>query len=295
MEIRTDLALENKEGLRLDSVSGISVAESKDEATNTKITKVKITTKNGMKLMNKPIGDYITLEIPKLSEEDDSFQEKIAQLIANEIRLILADTKLPTLYSILLIGLGNRDVTSDSLGPKVMDHLHITRHLFKQYGSYPNISDLRHSISCISPDVMAKTGMESGEITKGIILETKPDLLIAVDALAARSVKRLYSTVQISNTGIHPGSGVGNHRLELSQETMGIPVLAIGIPTVVDAATIVSDFLKEVNGTNTLPTFSQFDQEMTTLQNMYVTGKDIDSIVERLSLTLALGLNLAFS
>ena len=184
-----------------------------------------------------------------------------------------------------MVGLGNRAVTADSLGPLVIDNLHVTRHVLLEYGSaaYENTTNM---ISGIVPGVMAKTGMESMEIVRGVVGSTEPDVIIVVDALAARSTKRLNRTIQITNTGIHPGSGVGNHRSTLNEETLGKPVIAIGIPTVVDAATIVNDAVGR-----------QYEDmhlsNMTELANMYVTGKDIDEIIKRLSYTISEGINIA--
>ena len=141
----------------------------------------------------------------------------------------------------LVVGLGNREVTPDALGPRVVDNLFITRHIVKEYGKYAFGEKNVNRISSIVPGVMAQTGMESLEIIHGIIDETKPDLVIVIDALAARSTKRLNRTIQVTDTGINPGSGVGNHRHGLNKKSLGIPVISIGIPTVVDAATIVND------------------------------------------------------
>ena len=149
--------------------------------------------------------------------------------------------------SILVVGLGNRDVTADSLGPCTIDNLFITRHIIREYGRQAYRASKIHQISALVPGVMAKTGMETAEIIKGVIKETTPDIVIVIDALAARSTRRLNRTVQITDTGIHPGSGVGNHRNALTQESLGVPVIAIGIPMVVDAGTIVSDALEKLS------------------------------------------------
>lgn len=183
--------------------------------------------------------------------------------------------------SILIVGLGNSEVTPDALGPNVVSNMQITRHVVREYGKAAFGVDKINLISSIVPGVMAQTGMETSEIIKGIIDETHPDLVIVIDALAARSTKRLNRTIQITNTGIHPGSGVGNHRNALTEESLGIPVIAIGVPTVVDAATIVNDAME-----NLLSAMSE-------LNNMYVTPKDIDETVKRLSFTISEALNMA--
>lgn len=149
-------------------------------------------------------------------------------------------------YNVLVIGLGNRQVTPDALGAYVADNLVITRHIIKEYGRYAMGEEQANMVSAIVPGVMGQTGMETLEIVKGVVDETKPDFAIAVDALAARNTKRLNRTIQIADTGIHPGSGVGNHRSGLTMETLGIPVIGIGVPTVVDAATIVNDTMENL-------------------------------------------------
>ncbi len=196
------------------------------------------------------------------------------------------------------MGLGNREVTPDALGPYVVDNMMITRHIIKEYGQYAFGNKATSQISGIVPGVMAQTGMESGEIVRGVIEETKPDIVIVVDALAARSVKRLNRTIQITDTGINPGSGVGNHRHAINKESMGIPVIAIGIPTVVDAATIVSDTMSDLIGAmresaqlesvgNGLAGLDEIEKHELArellsphLNAMFVTPKDIDEAVK---------------
>ena len=145
----------------------------------------------------------------------------------------------------MVVGLGNRDVTADALGPNVVDNLTITRHMVKEFGKAAYGKNRIHMISGLIPGVMAKTGMESAEIIKGVVEKTRPDVVVVVDALAARSTKRLNRTIQVTNTGIHPGSGIGNHRNSITKESLGVPVIAIGVPTVVDAATIVNDAMEK--------------------------------------------------
>ena len=195
-----------------------------------------------------------------------------------------------------MVGLGNRDVTADALGPSTVDNLFITRHIIREYGKQAYHASKMHQISALVPGVMAKTGMETAEIIKGVIKVTEPDIVIVIDALAARSVKRLNRTVQITDTGIHPGSGVGNHRNALTKESLGIPVIAIGIPMVVDAGTIVCDALEKLSqeydeGKASLDYFR--NNADTQLHNMYVTAKNIDETTKRLSFTLSEAINIA--
>lgn len=200
---------------------------------------------------------------------------------------------------VLVVGLGNREVTADALGPRVLDNLCITRHIMRTYGKAAYENDAVNEISSIEPGVMARTGMETAEIIKGVVTETKPDVLIVVDALAARSTRRLNRTIQITNTGIQPGSGVGNHRNALTQESLGLPVIAIGVPTVVDAATIVGDALEKLVGDKKeLDDWKRKERyclAFAELNNMYMTGKDIDAMVKRVSYTLSEGINIALN
>ena len=203
-------------------------------------------------------------------------------------------------YTVLVVGLGNREVTPDALGPLVVEELHITRHIIKEYGKYATDEKTSHMISAIAPGVMAQTGMETAEIVKGIVQEIQPDFVIAIDALAARNTKRLNRTIQIADTGINPGSGVGNHRAGITKETLGIPVIAIGVPTVVDAATIVRDTMESMIDTleNIEPTekYEALNQMIAPhLYGMFVTPKDIDETIVALGLLISEALNMLFA
>ena len=245
--VRTDLALEEKERFESDDVEiqGVVLEEDYDEEQELKVTRVEIRTENGAKAMGKPVGTYLTLETPNLAIPDEETHMNISARLCGYIgELIRKNTEEKDDLSVLVVGLGNRNVTPDALGPYVADHLSVTRHIVKEYGKYAMGVDHANLISAIVPGVMGQTGMESTEIVRGIVNEIHPDLVIAVDALAARNSKRLNRTVQIADTGIHPGSGVGNHRSGLTEETLGVPVIGIGVPTVVDAATIVNDTME---------------------------------------------------
>jgi len=284
--VRTDLALEARENIDVDaeSLHGVQIFETYDEKTEVRVTKVLIDTKNGSKIMGKPIGTYVTLEAPAMIEPDENYHREISSALADQLREIIPN--LNQEQSILVIGLGNRDVTPDALGPNVVDNLIITRHMVKEYGRAAFNNEEIHVVSGIVPGVMAKTGMEAAEITQGVIEQTNPDIVIVIDALAARSTRRLNRTIQITNTGIHPGSGVGNHRNALTEENLGVPVIAIGVPTVVDAATIVSDAVdKALRGK--VDDHIEIREEMLNslgeLRNMYVTGKDVDFEIRQIS------------
>lgn len=310
-QIRTDLALETQEQMQEDHVElkGVRFLEEKIDK-NLTISTVVIETENGAKTMGKPKGTYITIEAGNMDEEDEDYHREISVQLAKIIKSLVKNKKEE--MSILVVGLGNREVTPDALGPRVVDNLFITRHIIKEYGKYAFGTDKVNKISSIVPGVMAQTGMESLEIIKGIIEETSPDLIIAVDALAARSTKRLNRTIQVTDTGINPGSGVGNHRHGLNQKSLGVPVISIGIPTVVDAATIVNDTMYNLitamgesetlnNLGSTLGELNEAEKyelirELLSpnLNAMFVTPKDIDESVKRLSFTISEGLNIAF-
>ena len=278
--VRTDLALESRErmGAEKEELRGVTCEEIYDEKRNVTITKVTIETENGAKSIGKPIGTYVTLEAPDMVLPEEGPHREISEVLAEQLKLLLKEWG----ESVLVVGLGNREVTPDALGPNVIGNLYITRHILREYGQYAFPEKKVASISGIVPGVMAQTGMETLEIVKGIIQETKPQLVVAVDALAARSVKRLGRTIQLSDTGINPGSGVGNHRKGLNEETLGVPVIAIGVPTVVDAATIVYDACQDV------------DKIPNGIAGMFVTPKNLDETVKSLSYTISEALNMVF-
>lgn len=296
-QVRTDLALEAKESIKdADSeLRGVRVEENYDEENDIRVTKVMIDTKNAAKAMGKPIGSYITIEAPAMLEPDEDYHREISESLAKQLTSIIPDSQEE--QAILVVGLGNRDVTADALGPHVVDNLFITRHVVREYGKAAYSKPRMHMVSSIEPGVTAKTGMEAAEIIRGVVEQTKPDVVIVIDALASRSTRRLNRTIQITNTGIHPGSGVGNHRNALTQESMGIPVIAIGVPTVVDAATIVGDAMEKImNGEKNFDRHSYFGEHRAAfneLNNMYVTSKDIDAVIKQVSYTLSEGINIA--
>ncbi|QDW74268.1 GPR endopeptidase [Lachnospiraceae bacterium KGMB03038] len=311
--IRTDLALEQKERFESDhvEVQGVVLEEDYDEEREIRITKVKIETENGAKVMGKPVGTYITMEAPGMAVPDEDYHREISEELAKFLEGFLKMEKED--FSVLVVGLGNRMVTPDALGPYVVDHLNITRHIVKEYGKYAMGEERVRLVSAIVPGVMGQTGMETVEIVKGVVRETKPDMIIAIDALAARSSRRLNRTIQVTDTGINPGSGVGNHRSGLTKETVGVPVVAIGIPTVVDAATIVNDAMENLiaaletsealkgvgvvlQGYNAAEKYELVRELISPhLNGLFVTPKDIDDTINRISYTLSEALNLLFS
>ncbi len=311
-QIRTDLALETQEKMQEEHVDlkGVRYVEEKIDK-NLTISTVTIETENGAKTMGKPRGTYITIEALDMDTADEDYHREISVQLAKVLQRLVPEKRKD--MSVLVVGLGNREVTPDALGPRVVDNLFITRHILKEYGKYAFGSENVNPVSSIVPGVMAQTGMESLEIIHGIVKETKPELVIAVDALAARNTRRLNRTIQVTDTGINPGSGVGNHRHGLNEKSLGIPVISIGIPTVVDAATIVKDMLHNLldamsqsemlkslgNSMEELDDSEKYEliRELLSpnLNTMFVTPKDIDESVKRLSFTVSEGINIAFA
>lgn len=296
--IRTDLALEARESFPDDDVEikGVTLDEDFDEENNIRITTVVIKDEAGAKAMQKPMGTYITIEAPDMKDSSEDYNKPVSEHVEKVLKK-LAGNLLGG--EVLVVGLGNREVTPDALGPYVVDNLFVTRHLIREFGSEFKEKNKLGNVSAISPGVMAQTGMETLEIIKGIIKETDPKLIIVIDALASRSVRRLNTTIQLTDAGISPGSGVGNNRKALNEETLGVKVIAIGVPTVVDAGTIVADTLTkymEENGFGEEDIF-KFISEVngTQVYNMFVTPKNIDELVKQISYTISEALNLCFS
>lgn len=297
-KIRTDLALEVRESFPEDDVEikGVVLTEEFDESKKIRITTVEIKDERGAKAMEKPIGTYITIEAPELDKSSEDYCKPVSDLIAKYLRKLTGDLSKE---EVLVVGLGNREVTPDALGPQVIDNLFVTRHLIREFGEEFKKKNHLGTVSAISPGVMAQTGMETVEIIKGVIKETNPKLIIVIDALASRSISRLNTTVQIADTGISPGSGVGNNRKALNEESLGVKVIAIGVPTVVDAATIVADTLTkymESTGFGEEDIF-KFISEVNGAQmyNMFVTPKNIDESIKKISYTISEALNSCFS
>ncbi|WP_226646713.1 GPR endopeptidase [Mesobacillus subterraneus] len=246
--IRTDLAVEAREMVLADQgatvhtqenlshIEGVIIKEK--EENDIKISLVEVTAE-GEKNLGKKQGQYLTIEVVGIRQQDTELQGKVEKVFANEFAHFIKQAGIKEDASCLVVGLGNWNVTPDALGPIVCENLLVTKHLFDLQPEY--VEDGYRSVSALSPGVMGLTGIETSDIIFGVVEKTKPDFVIAIDALASRSIERVNSTIQISDTGIHPGSGVGNKRKEISKETLGIPVIAIGVPTVVDAVSITSD------------------------------------------------------
>lgn len=297
MEKRTDLAMETRESFPQNHVEIQGVLLEKKHCLDGKalITTVKIKDEAGSKAMRKPKGIYVTVESSLMNSGTYEEREPLLLCICEQLEQMIHGMKQK---NVLIIGLGNREVTSDSLGPKMTDELFITRHLKQEFGINYLKKNHYGCVSAIAPGVMAQTGIETSELLEGVIKKTKPDLVIAVDALAARSMSRLCTTVQITDTGISPGAGVGNRRKELNEKSLGVPVVAIGVPTVVDAETIIGDHLEHVlekqgYSENEIERFiSEILEDEA--ENVMVTPKDIDCSIRQISQDLAHVLNHCF-
>jgi len=307
--IYTDLASELRDialtEYKSEALNGIESEEYRQGSI--KITWVKVTNKSGEKAIGKPVGNYITLESPLLRENDMAAHEEAVKAMCDCLGKIHNLNKHST---VLVIGLGNWNVTPDALGPKAVSKLLITRHIKE---TLPDVLDNGvRSVAALSPGVMGITGIETLETVKGLVERVKPDLVIAIDALASRSVSRINATIQISDTGVAPGTGMGNKRKALNEDSLGVKVIAIGIPTVVDAATLANDALDNI--INSLSELSPPDNQLYSMLNglpsgdkyllikqlldpyagnMFVTPKDVDAVIERLSGIIANALNIS--
>lgn len=283
-EKRTDLAIEVKESFPKDNVeiAGVSLQEDYDKKKKIKVTSVQIMNAVGAKQMKKPIGRYITLEFEDcfLMEQED-YMTDIGKRLQKELKSIL-QKKIKKDATILITGLGNRFATPDALGPYVLENIEVNRHLSIQYPGWKMQHEIK--ICGIVPGVSGQTGMESLEILKGVADTVHPDCMLVIDSLATRSIKRLCTTIQLTDTGISPGAGIGNNRSEINRDTLGIPVIAIGVPTVVEAGTIVYDTLESAlqkEGYNAREIALFFDRIHDKMgDSFFVTPKDIDEKIK---------------
>ncbi len=269
MNFRTDLAIERREVVQHPD-DGLSVDEL--DVGDVKITRIRVLNADGEREMQKPIGNYITIETPPFIREAVIDPNHLSAVKSEIARL------LPEKGTVLVCGIGNTDITPDALGPKTASLILATRHISGEIARSAGLGELR-PVAVVAPGVLGQTGMETGEMLTGIIERIKPSAVIAVDALASRRLQRLGCTIQIADTGVTPGSGVGNARLELSRKTLGIPVIAVGVPTVVDAQTMVRDL-----------TGADCEKQAS---RMVVTPKEIDLLIERASRLIAHGINCA--
>ena len=300
---RTDLALEAREMLSRkvrEDIPGVVVETSKNEEVI--VTRVNITTAEAERMMGKRQGRYVTIEAQGLRYKNTPLEDQIMKHLASEL-VSLVD--LPRAATVLVVGLGNWNVTPDALGPRAVDKIVVTRHLQEMLS--PELQGGVRSVCAIAPGVLGITGMETAEIIHGIVSKVKPSAVVAIDALAAASSRRVLTTVQLANTGIHPGSGVGNKRFGLSKETLGVPVIAIGVPTVVHASTIAMDTIDTLQDhaafSRYLKSMAELsDQDRRTivrqvlpdmLGDLMVTPKEIDRLVQDVAHIIAGGINQA--
>lgn len=275
MNFRTDLALERCEFLNKKSIDGIEM--NTFDAHETKVTRIDVTTESGAKTVGKPEGRYVTVEVKPFAKYSQYIDESFF-VLKDEISNII-----PQKGSVLVAGLGNIRITPDAFGPKCASMIFSTRHITGELLKETGLSGLR-SVTAFPTGVLGETGAEAAEVIKGIVHTVNPDFVITVDALAARNVNRLGTTVQMCNTGIIPGSGVGNARQEISEKTIGVPVISIGVPTVVDAATLILDYLGDYENEDLL--YKQAG-------SMTVTPREVDLMTERASKLTALAINCA--
>ncbi|MCY0895207.1 MAG: GPR endopeptidase [Alicyclobacillaceae bacterium] len=305
---RTDLAIEARELMQSPLGANSGIVESFEDLDDIRVSRVFVKTKVAERKIGKKKGHYVTLEVPGLRQRNPDLQERVAEVFAKEFESLL---KLPSDASVLVVGLGNSQVTPDSLGPHVIQNLFVTRHLFTYMPEILGDGKGYRVVSAIAPGVLGVTGMETSEIVQGIVDKVRPDAVVVVDALAARSLSRLNSTIQLADSGIQPGAGVGNRRRAITAETLGVPVLAVGIPTVVEAATIALDTMDRVTRTyhellpgkgthNILKPWTSEDkgkmvrEVLTPLgDNLMVTPKEIDEFMDDMATVVAKGLNVA--
>lgn len=305
--IYTDLAVENREVYENKNrqVDGISVQVKEEK--NYSITDVEILNEMGSERAGKPIGTYITIDVPSLDNTNEDLKDEVILVLAKRLDELLKDYKRD---KVLVIGLGNKNISSDALGPKVVDRVYVTGHYFINFKKEKDESVA--NVSAMSPGVLGITGIETLDIVEAVVKKTKPDLCIVIDALASRKLDRVSTTIQISDVGINPGSGIGNKRMGLTQETLGIPVIAIGVPTVVNAATMINDTMDLIM--NSMKESTRVGSEFYSLLDelskedkysliqevlspfegdVIVTPKDINVVIDDIAIIIANGLNIS--
>lgn len=311
INVRTDLALEAREIYKEShkdekDIDGIEVLEETDK--DIKVTTVKVKNDEGSKKIGKPKGNYVTIDIPDFTAYDGETMDRVSEVVAEVLRRMI---KIDVEKTALVVGLGNWQVTPDALGPKVTQGIMVTRHL---KNVMPEVmDDSVRPVCSIAPGVLGVTGVETVEIIKGVVERVKPDVVICIDALAARRVERVNNTIQIGDTGISPGAGVGNNRKQINEENLGVKVIAIGVPTVVDAVTIANDTIDLVVDSliNNSESGNEFYKMLKNLNRnekgalirevlsakslgeMIVTPKDIDLVIESLAKIISNGINIA--
>jgi len=289
---RTDLAIERKEildeeGERTEEIEGIELIKT-DYGDGVTATTIDITTQSAADKLSKPIGKYITIEAKGMLDENEQVKMNAINAVADTLKEMIG---FHYHLKVLVAGLGNADVTPDSLGPEAASKIRVTRHLFLIFDA--DGDDEMSCVSCIIPGVMGNTGIETAEIIKRTADAIDPEFIIVIDSLAARNIERVSTTIQITDTGISPGAGMGNRRTGISEETVGVKVIAIGIPTVIDVTTIIRDVLNDnihfINHPDNLSDIDEYIEKYD--QQMVVTSTDIDMIIKEFSDIIASGIN----
>ena len=322
--IRTDLAIESKEIYNTSQIDGVKIIT--QDFKNIKVTSVKIINQIGEKNLDKPKGNYITIECPLLNKNSIDYREQVIKILSDNLKKLInnlnnnSSTQKNKPENILIIGLGNWNITADSLGPKTISKVLVTRHLKKFIPKELEIKNSIKTISAISPGVLGITGIETYEIIKGLKEKINPDLIIIIDSLAARNISRINSTIQISDTGITPGSGINNNNiknqkqnLNLNKKSLGCDIISIGVPTVIDAGTLINDTIDKILDIMILYNKKSFEQDFFMAldkldsqkkynlikkilapyeNNMLVTPKEVDDIIEHLSNIIANAINI---
>ncbi|MCI3923203.1 GPR endopeptidase [Paenibacillus sp. TRM 82003] len=310
--VRTDLAVEARE-MASNQSQGSTIPGVTSETTEENgvfVTSIEISSEQGAQAIGKKPGHYLTIEAPALRQKDSDLQDRVATLFAKHFEKFLQHANIPKEAKVLIVGLGNWNVTPDALGPIVVENVMVTRHYFELMPD--QVAPGYRQVSAVAPGVLGITGIETSEIVQGIVEKSKPDLVIAVDALASKALERVNTTIQIADTGIHPGSGIGNKRKGITREALGVPVIAIGVPTVVYASTIVNstiellsqNFGKQTENTDAilgmLPNMTEQDRLGMVREvldplghDLLVTPKEIDQFIEDIANIIASGLNAA--
>lgn len=303
--INVDLAVEAHEIVRGQTGQEIpGCAMDKESYSNATVTIVRIQEPVAEEIMGKPRGTYVTIDAPAIRENNRQAHQDIVEILAKQLSALF---NLPEHANVLVVGLGNWNATPDALGPKVVSMTLVTRHMY--HYAPEEIKGGMRSVSALAPGVLGLTGIETAEIIRGVVERIQPELIIAVDALASRAVERIGTTIQLADTGISPGSGIGNKRAGINKESMGVPVIAIGVPTVVPAAIIAGEALDRlVEETKKNPAFFSVHQNMNSdaFQNiiqgilqpytsgqLMVTPKEVDSLIENTARIVAGGVSLA--
>ncbi|NCC87739.1 MAG: GPR endopeptidase [Clostridia bacterium] len=279
MNFRTDLAIECREEYGEGEIEGVKYTEKQNNRAKTTI--IEVLNEKGEQIIGKPKGSYITVEVPNFSKDGEILDDRLTAIKDELVNL------LPKEGIILVAGLGNDNITPDALGPRTVDKIIATRHIGKELAKSVGLEDLR-MVAAVAPGVLGQTGIETGEIIMGISNSVKPAAVITIDALASRRLSRLGCTVQISDTGVTPGSGVGNARTQINYQTMGVPVIAVGVPTVVDAATLAYDLMGGEENEKEVSIKLEGEGAY-----MIVTPREIDLMIERAAKLLALAINSA--